>query len=162
MRSQLFVSHCRFSRQQSDPSLCILLLMHHHQYRGQDVPASLSPQTSGTPEFLIISLFALRLTKQLIERLGPYPGRDADIAWIAMFLTPYSFEHALAKVSGARAEDYTATYPEVVSRMKTHPRYPTVFMGMNPDRSMSQRLGEKHGPRDITDGRDRVSYPKAC
>ena len=130
-----------------------------HQHREQYLPASLPPQSSGTSPFLVISLFALRLTKQLIERLGPYPGRDADIAWIAMFLTPYRSEYALAKVAGARAGDYTATYPDVVLRMKTHPQYPTVFMRMNPDRLMGQHGGRQR-PRDMTDGRCSVVYPK--
>jgi hypothetical protein len=88
--------------------------MQHHRHCEQHTPASLPSRRFETLEFLVISLFALRLVKQLIQGLGPYPDREADMAWIAMFLAPYRSEHALARMSGARAEDYTATYPTVV------------------------------------------------
>jgi hypothetical protein len=130
----------------------VIPIMQHRQHCEQHTPASLPSPRSETPEFLVISLFALRLVKQLIQGLGPYPDREADMAWIAMFLAPYRSEHALARISGARAEDYTATYPAVVSRMKTHPRYPIAFMRLNPDPSMRQHRSERQRPRGMTDG----------
>ncbi|KAF1918570.1 hypothetical protein BDU57DRAFT_446291 [Ampelomyces quisqualis] len=94
------------------------------------------------PEFLIVGLFALRLTKRLIEGLEKYPGREADMDWLTNFLAPYPPEYALAKISGPRMDDYVATYQEVVSRMRKQPRYPLRFMQMNPDQSMRQRQGD--------------------
>jgi hypothetical protein len=136
--------------------------MQHHRHCEQDTPASLPSRPFETPELLVISLFALRLVKQLIQGLGPYPDREADMAWIAMFLSPYRSEHALARISGVRAEDYTATYPTVVSRIKTHPQYPIAFMRLNPDPSMRQHRGERQRPRDMTDGGDSFVSSKSC
>jgi hypothetical protein len=130
----------------------VIPIMQHHRHCEQHTPASLPSPHSETPEFLVISLFALRLVKQLIQGLGPYPDREADMTWIVMFLAPYRSEHALARISSARVEDYTATYPAVVSRMKTHPQYPIAFMRLNPDPSMRRHGSERQRPRDMTDG----------
>jgi hypothetical protein len=102
-------------------------------------PIPLPPPPQPNPEFLVVGLFALRLTKRLVEGLEYYPGRDADIAWLDDFLAPYPLEHALAKLSGVRKEGYVATYQKIVSRMKRQPRYPLRFMQMNPDRSTQRR-----------------------
>jgi hypothetical protein len=114
----------------------------------------LSPP-SPHPEFLIVGLFALRLTKRLIQGLEYYPGRDDDIAWLANFVAPYPIEFALAKISGQRKEDYTATYQDIVSRMKRQSRYPVRFMQMSPDQPMRHqqvsRGIEREGPREMTD-----------
>jgi hypothetical protein len=114
-----------------------------------------APSPRPTPEFLIVRLFALRLTKRLIESLEYYPGRDADIIWLVNFLAPFSNEYALAKISGPRKDDYLAMYQSVVSRMKKQPQYPIRFMQMNPDQSMQQarRGGETARPRVLTDGK---------
>ncbi|KAL1799384.1 hypothetical protein ACET3X_003421 [Alternaria dauci] len=106
-----------------------------------------------TPEFLIIGLFALRLTKRLIESLEYYPGRDADIIWLVNFLAPYHSDYELAKISGSRRDDYLAMYQSIVSRMKKQPKYPVRFMQMNPDQSMHQiqQRSEMDRPRDMTD-----------
>jgi hypothetical protein len=68
----------------------------------------------------------------------------------------------LAKVSGARADDYTATYPGVVSRMKTSRTYPMTFMRMNPDRSRQRNRDESHRPRKMTDGESSAGYAGMC
>ena len=113
-----------------------------------------SPLPSSAPEFLIIGLFALRLTLRLLEGIDYYPGRDADIVWLTEFLAPFQPQYALAKISGPRKDDYIATYQAIVSRMIKQPRYPIRFMQMNPDRSLQQeRRGvESEGPREMTDG----------
>jgi hypothetical protein len=112
------------------------------------------PSPPHAPEFLIVGLFALRLTKRLIESLEYYPGRDADIIWLVNFLAPFGNDYALAKISGPRKDDYITTYQDVASRMKKQPKYPMRFMQMNPDQSMQQarRGGEAERARDMTDG----------
>jgi hypothetical protein len=101
-------------------------------------------------------LFALRLTKRLIQGLEHYPRRGDDISWLTNFLIAYPTEFTLAKISGARKEDYIATYPEIVSRMKRQPRYPMRFMQMNPDQSVRYQQGSRgvqsEGIRGMTDG----------
>jgi hypothetical protein len=107
-------------------------------------------------EFLIIGLFALRLTKRMIEGLEYYPRRDNDIVWLTKFLAPYSHELALAKIYGLRKEDYIATYQDIISRMKRQPRYPLRFMQMNPDHCTRQqqnsRMSERKTSTEMTDG----------
>ncbi|KAH7068014.1 hypothetical protein BKA63DRAFT_104106 [Paraphoma chrysanthemicola] len=109
----------------------------------------------SNPEFLIVGLFSLRLTKHLIEGLDYYSGRDADIAWIANFLAAYPSDYALAKISGPRKDDYMAMYQDIVSRMKRQPRFPMRFMQMNPDRSIQLRMAQggmsRNESRDMTD-----------
>ncbi|KAF1938432.1 hypothetical protein EJ02DRAFT_354584 [Clathrospora elynae] len=131
--------------------------------RAPSAPPHVSPPPPQTPEFLIIGLFALRLTKQLIEGLEYYPGRDADIVWLTNFLAPYHHEYALAKVAGARKDDYIAMYQGLVSRMKKQPRYPIRFMQINPDQSMQQarRGGEVPRPREMTDS-ERLDIVNFC
>ncbi|KAH8641608.1 hypothetical protein IG631_04549 [Alternaria alternata] len=107
------------------------------------------------PEFLIIGVFALRLTERLILSLDYYPGRDADIIWLVNFLAPYPNDYKLAKISGSRRDDYLAMYQNIVSRMKKQPKYPVRFIQMNPDPSMQQarRGREMDRPMEMTDGR---------
>ena len=125
--------------------------------RGPSVPPRLPPRPSPpppAPDFLVIGLFALRLTKRLIESLEYYPGRDADIIWLVNFLSPFHNDYELAKISGPRRDDYLATYQSIVSRMKKQPKYPMRFMQMNPDQSAqpARRGSEMERPRDMTDG----------
>jgi hypothetical protein len=120
-----------------------------------------APLPRPTPEFLVIGLFALRLTKRLTESLEYYPGRDVDIIWLVNFLAPFNNEYALAKISGSRKDDYLATYQGIVSRMKKQPKYPARFMQMNPDQSMqlARRGGETARPKALTDGKySRISF----
>lgn len=105
---------------------------------------------SARPDFLVIGLFALRLTKRLIEGLEYYPGRDADIGWLDTFLSAYHHHYALAKISGARQEDYLRLYPEIVSRMKRQPRYPMRFMQIDPARV--HHRADQQGYGEMTDG----------
>ncbi|CAO2651780.1 Nn.00g000630.m01.CDS01 [Neocucurbitaria sp. VM-36] len=121
--------------------------------RALSAPPQSPPPLSSAPEFLIIGLFALRLTLRLIEGIHYYPGRDADIIWLADFLAPFQPQYALAKISGPRKNDYIATYQAIVSRMIKQPRYPVRFMQMNPDRSLQQeRRGlENERSREMTD-----------
>jgi hypothetical protein len=105
------------------------------------------------PDFLIVGLFALRLTKRLIIGLEQYPSRDADVAWLTDFLAPYPLEYALAKISGRRRDDYIAMYQSIVSRMKRQPRYPIRFVQLNPDQHMQRdsRGGEAERQCGMTD-----------
>jgi hypothetical protein len=137
-------------------------VVHSSQVTSPPHPRPPSPH----PEFLIIGLFALRLTERLIQGLEYYPRRDDDILWLDNFLAPYPFEFALAKVSGAKKEDYIATYQEIVSRMKRQPRYPLRFMQMNPDQSMRHQQGsravEREGTSEMTDRELQKSARNAC
>ncbi|KAI4624445.1 hypothetical protein J4E83_004119 [Alternaria metachromatica] len=124
--------------------------------RGPSAPPRLPPRPSPpppAPDFLVIGLFALRLTKRLIESLEYYPGRDADIIWLVNFLSPFHNDYELAKISGARRDDYLANYQSIVSRMKKQPKYPMRFMQMNPDKSAqpSRRSTETERPSQMTD-----------
>jgi hypothetical protein len=125
--------------------------------RGPSAPPRLARRSSPPPpalQFLIVGLFALRLTKRLIESLDYYPGRDADIIWLVNFLAPYHNDYALARISGTRRDDYLAMYRSIVSRMKKQSKYPVRFMQMNPDQSTQQawRGRETERPRKMTDG----------
>jgi hypothetical protein len=131
------------------------------------VPSTLPVAQSPNPNFLIIGLFVLRLTKQLLDGLDSYSGRDADIAWLVNFLGPYPLDIALAKISGPRMEDYIAVYKMIVSRMKRQPRYPLRFMQINPDRSMQQQQASRQvGGEELREMTDRKphdeTFPCAC
>lgn len=123
-------------------------------HRASSAPPRPPPPSSAAPEFLIIGLFALRLTHRLIEGLEYYPGRDADLIWLADFLAPFQPQYALAKISGPRKDDYIATYQAIVSRMIKQPQYPIRFMQTNPDRALQrERRGqESERPREMSDG----------
>lgn len=90
------------------------------------------PSTTAQPSFLIINLFALRLTLRLISRIPAYPSLNQDMFWLTMFLSPFPATHDLAKLTSRLKHDYLATYPKIVGRMKRQPKYPAVFMQMNP------------------------------
>lgn len=115
-------------------SLSDALPQHAHQQQ--------NTQTSppSRPEYLVIGLFALRITKRLVQQLDPYDGHGADLNWLKRFLQPYRAEHALAKLTDARAiDDYVRNYPAMVRRMIKQPRYRRVFMDMNPDKKITDR-----------------------
>jgi hypothetical protein len=115
-------------------SLSDALPQHAHQQQ--------NTQTSppSRPEYLVIGLFALRITKRLVQQLDPYDGHGADLNWLKRFLQPYRAEHALAKLTDARAiDDYVRNYPAMVRRMIKQPRYRRVFMDMNPDKKVTDR-----------------------
>jgi hypothetical protein len=118
-------------------------------------PARGSFPPQRDPEFLIVGLFALRLTKHLIGGLEHYFGRDADMAWLANFLAPFPHDFALAKISGHRKQDYETSYQNIVARMKRQSRYPMRFMQLNPDKSMKRqhegREAERERPGEISD-----------
>lgn len=149
------------------PSILIPLpeIMQHHRPnlsplpdigRAPSAPPRFPPGRSPpppAPDFIIVGLFALRLTKRLIEGLEYYPGRDADIIWLVNFLAPFTNDDALAKISGRQKDEYTHMYPIIVSRMKKQPCFPIRFMQMNPDRSLLQprRSGEAERSREMTD-----------
>ncbi|KAF1967228.1 hypothetical protein BU23DRAFT_403826, partial [Bimuria novae-zelandiae CBS 107.79] len=97
-------------------------------------------QAPQRPEYLIVGLFALRITKTLIQQLDPYEGRHSDLRWIDNFLRPYHPDNALAKLTDARVVDeYVSEYPPMVRRMIKQPRYRKVFMEMNPDKKVTHR-----------------------
>ncbi|KAJ4351423.1 uncharacterized protein N0V89_006765 [Didymosphaeria variabile] len=104
-------------------------------------PPSTAPSgPSSRPSYLIIGLFALRLTRQLILRLDPYPSRDLDLHWLDAFLTPYPSIYALAKLTDPRTiEAYVQAYPRIVRTMIKQPRYRRVFMDMNPDKGTDRK-----------------------
>ncbi|KAH6882006.1 hypothetical protein BKA58DRAFT_11699 [Alternaria rosae] len=134
--------------------------------RGPSAPPRLPPRPSPpppAPDFLVIGLFALRLTKRLIESLEYYPGRDADIIWLVNFLSPFHNDGELAKISGARRDDYLATYHSIVSRMKKQPEYPMRFMQMNPDQSSqpARWRSKMERPREMTDA-ERLEIVNFC
>ncbi|KAI8942977.1 hypothetical protein NX059_001015 [Plenodomus lindquistii] len=103
------------------------------------------PLSQTSPSFLIIGLFALRLAKRLIEGLDPYPEQGMDIAWLTQFLGAYHTDYALAQVTGSRKNDYVTRYQGLISRMKRQPRYPTLFMQMNPDRPRQPQQPGREG-----------------
>lgn len=113
----------------------------HHAATPRPAPRPDPSEIQPSPHFIIVGLFALRLTLRLVSRLDTYPQRTADVRWLETFLAPYPAEYALAKVSGASKEEYVTRYPDIVGRMKCQPMYPVVFMGMNPDKSR-QKTGE--------------------
>ncbi|UPX17343.1 uncharacterized protein EKO05_0007705 [Ascochyta rabiei] len=108
-------------------------------------PAPPAPAPTTRSEPLIVGLFALRITKRLVEGLDNYSERDADIAWLADFLAPFPSDYDLAKLSGARKSNYLLMYPDIVSRMRRQPRYPTRFMDMNPVRPDRQDESRRQG-----------------
>lgn len=59
--------------------------------------------------------------------------------WLANFLAAYPTDYALARISGARMDDYVTRYPAIMSRFKKQPRYPVRFMQLNPDRRVADR-----------------------
>ncbi|RMZ70420.1 hexose transporter [Pyrenophora seminiperda CCB06] len=97
------------------------------------------PLPEPFPDFLIIGLFALRLTRRLIGKLDYYPERTADVTWLTNFLAPFDPTYELAKVSGPRKDDYVRTYQSIIRRMKRQPKYPMHFMQMNPDPCTQRR-----------------------
>ncbi|CAG5159286.1 uncharacterized protein ALTATR162_LOCUS5508 [Alternaria atra] len=115
--------------------------------RGPSAPPLLARRPSPpppAPEFLIVGLFALRLTKRLIEGLNYYPGRDADIIWLVNFLAPYHNDYALAKISEAI-------------------KVPRAVMQMNPDQSTQQAWRGRgiERLREMTDA-ERMSIIDFC
>ncbi|KAL5392296.1 hypothetical protein DPSP01_000811 [Paraphaeosphaeria sporulosa] len=97
------------------------------------------------PEYLIVGLFALRLTQHLIMRLDPYAGIDAALRWLEAFLRSYDASFDLAKLKDPRSiEDYVRMYPGIVRSMIKQPKYRRVFMDMDPDKKIEGR--------DLSDG----------
>jgi hypothetical protein len=122
-----------------------------HQ-QGPPGPQEASPPQR--PDFLIIGLFALRLAKKLIRSLDKYPERDDDLAWITHFLRPYTRRDALARISGARIDEYVGQYPVIVARFIRQPGYPVVFTQLNPDRRITDRKLSDQECIDIVDFAD--------
>jgi len=102
--------------------------------------ASQSSEPPPRPDYLIVGLFALRITRHVILQLDPYPGSDAALRWLENFLQAYHASYALAKIKDPRMiEQYVQDYPSIVRRMIKQPRYRRVFMDMNPDKKETQR-----------------------
>lgn len=102
--------------------------------------ASHPPTPPPRPEFLVIGLFALRITRRVILQLDPYPGSDMDLRWLENFIQAYHPSYTLAKLKDPRTiEDYVQQYPGLVRRMIKQPRYRRVFMDMNPVEGVGQR-----------------------
>ncbi|EOA90557.1 uncharacterized protein SETTUDRAFT_159129 [Exserohilum turcica Et28A] len=118
--------------------------MQHHPSPAPDVIP-----TAPTPDFLIISLFALRLARRLIASLDDYPQRFPDLQWLVDFLAAYTDEYALAKITGMRKQAYMHMYPGIVARMKRQHGYPVRFMQMNPDQQMYGARGAGGGNSEV-------------
>lgn len=120
-----------------------------------NIPASRSTGEVPAPsQFLIVGLFALRLTKRLIQGLEPYTDRDTDIDWLDNFLGYFALDFALARISGVMRTDYLQTYPLIISRMKKQPRYPIHFMRLNPDKSARNAGQPRAGDSESTEWTD--------
>jgi hypothetical protein len=89
-------------------------------------------QALTSPDFLIIGLFALRLTQRMITSLPDYAHRASDLNWLSDFLSPYDSTYDLAKITGGMRADFLDSYPKIMSRMKRQDRFPMRFMAMNP------------------------------
>ncbi|KAF2452210.1 hypothetical protein P171DRAFT_347218 [Karstenula rhodostoma CBS 690.94] len=111
----------------------------------QQVPFNQPTSASSTappprPQYLIIGLFALRLTQHLIMYLNPYAGSDTALRWLDAVLRSYDTRYALAKLKDRRSiEDYVRVYPGIVRSMIRQPKYRSVFMGMNPNQNVEGR-----------------------
>lgn len=97
-------------------------------------PATGTPRDPALPkpDFLIVGLFALRLTQGMLLSLPAYSHRAADLNWLSAFLSPYDPAYDLARISGSARADFLATYPRIVSRMKKQDKFPVRFMAMKP------------------------------
>lgn len=103
------------------------------------------------PEYLIVGLFALRLTQHVLLHLDAYPGRDIALRWLESFLAPYAAHFALAKLRDPRTiDEYVRVYPGIVRCMIKQPKYRRVFMDMDPDRQVEGR--------DMDDGEFAVAW----
>ena len=118
--------------------------------RSHPPPAS-RPDSPPAPSFLIIGLFALRLTHRLISCLHSYPEQRADLSWLDGFLTQYGAGYDLAVLRGAAKEEYLDVYPRVVGRMKRQRGFPRVFMDANP---LPRVFGVRRGS-EREEGRER-------
>jgi hypothetical protein len=89
-------------------------------------------QALPSPDFLIIGLFALRLTQRMITSLPDYTHRASGLNWLSDFVSLYDPAYDLAKITGGMRADFLDNYPRIVSRMKRQDRFPMRFMAMNP------------------------------
>jgi hypothetical protein len=115
------------------------------------------PDSPPAPSFLIIGLFALRLTYRLISSLDPYPEQHRDLSWLDGLLAQYGSGYDLAVLRGAAKEEYIDVYPRVVGRMKRQRGFPKVFMDANPSPRVFgvRREGEREGGRRRDEERER-------
>ncbi|KAJ4305913.1 hypothetical protein N0V90_001446 [Kalmusia sp. IMI 367209] len=131
------------------------------QSRGTCAPAPTTPlqsQSPQRPDFLVVGLFALRLTKRLVHQLDPYEGRESDLHWLTNFLRPYHEDYALARLKDPVVIDnYTAEYPRTVKRVIKQPKYRKVFMEMNPEKKVTHRELSDDELRAIIDFADAAS-----
>ncbi|KAF3009806.1 hypothetical protein E8E13_010131 [Curvularia kusanoi] len=115
----------------------------HHSHR------DLRPTTPPPrPPFLIIGLFALRLTHTVIKSLPAYPSRTSDLNWLDSFLAPYDPSYDLAVLRGEQREEYEEMYPRIVGRMKKEGAFPRAFASVDP----RGRYGERKREEDMSDG----------
>lgn len=136
-----------------------VLLTSARNHRSQSTdPISRDLQSKAPPpepvppraDFLIIGLFALRLTQRMLDYLPHYPQRGADLTWLRYFLSHYDPAYDLAKISGGPKRDYLDMYPQVVSRMKRQDKFRVRFMSINP--TLRER-GIELGMRRMSDGK---------
>jgi hypothetical protein len=147
------------SRSASDTSQYVLGLQFNNSTIAPDptpTPARTPPRPHPppNPDFLIVGLFALRLAYKIILDLDPYRERIDDLDWLANFLAHYHPSYDLAKLTGARKTVYLTHYPDIVGRMKSHPRYPIRFNQMNP--VTPQRREEVQRRGGMTDGKCKI------
>lgn len=119
----------------------------HRATHQRHEPPTFSPNTQPpSPPTLIIALFALRLTHTLISHLPAYPSQRTDLHWLSTFLARIPAHYALAKIRGARREEYLEVYPRIVSGMKSQRMFPRVFGVLDPARTGAE--GEHGGMTD--------------
>lgn len=117
------------------------------------VPIALASTPPAPPkeDFLIIGLFALRLTRKLIRTLDYYySSQVADLNWLGEFLSHYDAAYDLAKIKGGLKAQYLERYPEVLKSMRRQNGYPQQFMAMNP--TVPPRRRALHRQGGLTDG----------
>lgn len=99
----------------------------------EDRPPREGPTPRGQrPDFIIVGLFVLRISRQLIDKLNSYSQRDADAAWIDGFLSHYSATDDLAKLQGSSMDNFAKTWPVIINHFIKQPNFPLAFMQLNP------------------------------
>ncbi|CAI6332353.1 unnamed protein product [Periconia digitata] len=125
----------------------------------RDVPPSRDgPVPRGQrPEFIIIGLFVLRITRRLVDKLDSYTEKNADMIWIDSLLSQYSASDDLAELRGSSIDNFAKTWPVIINHFIKQPKFPLVFTQMNPVPRLqgTQRLSD----RDI---RDMVDFADAA
>lgn len=135
-------THARASTHSTFPSMSSLAGALPRHTRPREREQLDRPQR---PQFLVVGLFALRITRSLIQHLDGYKTLGSDLGWLEGFLQPYRADEALARLSDpGTIEEYVREYPALVRRMIKQPGYRRIFMEMAPRAEVTER--------ELTDG----------